>query len=197
MLLAVPLLIGLLWGLGRGGQLAALERITVRYPWLLVLAFAPEVVLYTPLANHAAWAITWGPAIYSASLALLAVVLLANRRLSRGMYLIAAGLILNLVVIVANGGYMPVDGAALQRVLGPLAVRARAERTMASNTLPRDANSKLVPLSDILPLPAPWGLGNVYSVGDVLIACGALLLGREVVTPRPSSPLDPRRPGRG
>src|SRR5689334_17773117 len=71
MLLAVPLLIGLLWGLGRGGQVAALERITVRYPWLLVLAFAPEVVLYTPLANHAAWAITWGPTIYSASLALL------------------------------------------------------------------------------------------------------------------------------
>src|SRR5438105_4750095 len=71
MLLALPLLAGLLWGLGRGGQLATLDSTAVRYPLLLALAFAPELVLYTPLANHTWWAIHWGPAIYTVSLAVL------------------------------------------------------------------------------------------------------------------------------
>jgi hypothetical protein len=81
------------------------------------------------------------------------------------MWLIAAGALLNLVVVLVNGG-MPVDPAAA--ALAGTALRGDDPLHHAL-----DAATRLPFLADVIPLPP---LRNVYSAGDVAIAAGGFWL---------------------
>ncbi|WP_232295123.1 DUF5317 domain-containing protein [Parafrankia sp. EUN1f] len=149
-------------GLARGGTLDALSRVYVARPPLFVAAVAVLAVgrLIGPL--H-------GPAWILAS-ASLVVFTLTNRRLP-GLGLLCAGVILNAVVINANGGDMPVSAWAADRAGVPIEeVTASHFHTVA------DSQTSLRLLSDILPLPMP-GSAAVVSFGDVLMAAGLGLFG--------------------
>jgi hypothetical protein len=45
-----------------------------------------------------------------------------------------------------------------------------------SNTRPAGASTRLAVLSDIIPIDSPGGWGNVYSIGDLLLAAGGAAL---------------------
>ena len=109
---------------------------------------------------------------------------LANLR-RRWMPVLATGLLMNLVVMAANGGLMPVspetlarsgNGHVLQRV-GPGQPLPRSKDII----LPVE-QTRLAFLSDVLVLP---GRPGSFSPGDVLIASGAfLVLQAAVAAPR-------------
>jgi hypothetical protein len=80
--------------------------------------------------------------------------------------LVALGAALNLLVMVANGGVMPVDPAAFAS-----AGLATAPAGTFSNTAPMSAAS-LWFLGDIWATPAWLPFANVISIGDVLIGSG-------------------------
>lgn len=108
----------------------------------------------------------------------LAVVLL-NARLA-GLPIVALGAASNLAAIVANGGYMPSDSAALafaglEPVDGP------------SNGIVL-ADPALRPLTDIFALPAGFPLANVFSVGDVVIASGVIIAIAAAMRAMPAAP---------
>jgi len=106
------------------------------------------------------------PALYVASSLVVLTVVLRNWRLP-GLKLVAAGAISNLVAIVANGGYMPADPAALaQAGLGPT--------NGYSNSIVTNRPA-LAPLTDIFGMPDWLPFANVFSIGDVLIAAGIVL----------------------
>ena len=79
------------------------------------------------------------------------------------MPLIAVGAVCNLVAIVANGGAMPADAAAL--------VAAGIDPAGHTNSV-LTADPALRPLTDIFAIPAWLPLANVFSIGDVLIGVG-------------------------
>jgi hypothetical protein len=83
---------------------------------------------------------------------------------------------LNLLAIAANHGVMPTS---------PWAERAAAlepSDAFANSTVL--VHPHLLWLGDVLPVPAPLGLTNVLSIGDLLIYAGALiLLQRTTVAP--------------
>ena len=91
----------------------------------------------------------------------------ANRHLV-GMPLIALGAGLNVLAISVNGGVMPAAKARL--------------RIAGIDTSGGFANSaafehpRLLFLGDVIPVPGPWPIGNVLSVGDLIIVAGALIL---------------------
>jgi lipoprotein signal peptidase len=108
-----------------------------------------------------------GEAIYVASTAAVLLAVLRNLRVA-GMLLIAVGAICNLAAIVANGGVMPTTAAALQSAgLSP------TDGFSNSAVLEDPA---LAPLTDIFALPSWVPFHNVFSVGDVLIAAGIVVV---------------------
>jgi hypothetical protein len=138
----------------------------VRFRWwaLAVGGLLFQVVLFAPPV--AAVVGDLGPALYVAStLAVLATLL---RNLEQPWFrLIALGAGLNLVAIVANGGVMPADPAAL-------AAAGLLDRSSAvfSNTAAMPG-ATFAFLGDNLATPSWLPFANVLSIGDLLIGLGA------------------------
>lgn len=94
-----------------------------------------------------------------------------GNRMVAGTPLIGAGLLLNVVVVAANGA-MPVSLSAAAD-----AGLTRAELGLDSDAMrePVHGGTRLAYLGDVVPLPLP-GRPQVISPGDVLVAAGVGLL---------------------
>jgi hypothetical protein len=162
-LYAIP--IGLAVGFALGGRPAGLARLEFRWPWLLMAGLLVQLILFTDVV--AARVGDAGPAIYVASTAAVFGGVLRNVRIP-GMALVALGAASNLAAILANGGYMPAGA-------GAMAVLGKTDPEIYSNSAVV-AHPALEPLTDIFALP-PWvPFANIFSIGDVLIGLGVVLV---------------------
>jgi MFS family permease len=141
---------------------------------LAILAALVQAALFLPPVNTLAGAAP--PFIYVLSSAAVLACVVRNRRIP-GLLIAAAGGLSNLLAVVANGGYMPVDpGTALAAGQQPA--------VGYTNTIVL-ANPYLRPLTDIIVVPPPWPFANAYSVGDLLIIVGvAIAVGWTLLRPR-------------
>jgi hypothetical protein len=162
-LYAVP--IGLVLGLLLGGRPAGLATLQFRFGWVMVAGLVVQAVLFSSAVSDVVGA--FGPPIYMLSTAVVIVSVLLNLRIT-GMPLVALGAISNLVAIVLNGGYMPADP-------GAMAALGKTAPTTYSNSAIL-AEPVLQPLTDIFALPTWVPFANVFSVGDVLIAVGVVVV---------------------
>jgi hypothetical protein len=163
MLWAIPL--GLVLGVLLRGTLDGLFALGFRWAPLAVGGLLVQLVLFTAAGDSLAGDL--GPAIYILSTLAVFVAVARNWRLT-GMPIVAVGALSNLVAITANGGFMPADAGAL---------------TQAGFGGPGDHTNSVVladpalrPLTDIFALPAGVPLANVFSVGDVLIGVGVVVV---------------------
>jgi len=154
------IVVGLAFGLVTGGKIGNLARLRFRWPWLIFAAvIVREAVALTPLNR-----VSGAQYLYVVSLAGILAWTIWNVKRFRGLWLVAAGAALNLVVITVNGGRMPVahefaGSLVRQGVSGQYTV-------MGSGT-------QLNLLGDWISLhPVP----EVYSPGDVLIAIGLAIV---------------------
>lgn len=153
-MLASGVVLGLLAGIGLGGDWRRLTRVQLRAGLLLIPAALIRVtglVVALPLA------------CYEAALLLFAVVAALNYRL-QGAVVIAAGILLNLAVVAINGG-MPVSPEA--------AAVAGLQVPSDGLHIPLTKSTLLPALADVIPVAL---FRNVYSVGDVLLAIGGFWL---------------------
>lgn len=172
MFLALPLLAGFLVGKIVGGSFRNLAAAPLRVGWLFLVGFGIQLVLYSPLTDTQPWDIRYGHIFYLASLLLLVGGLLLNvGRLRWPVVLMAAGAALNLIVIAANGGAMPVDGGLLSQVRGSGLVNAIRNHQLASNVVMMTPGTRLGLLGDHIRI-----LSSVYSIGDVILGIGGFLL---------------------
>lgn len=108
--------------------------------------------------------------------ALLLPFLIANRRLW-GMGIVAVGLALNVAVMLANGGLMPVSPSTVEQVgrhdVGSLQLREHVPGT--KNVLLEPSDTRLSVLSDAILVDAPPPLRKAVSVGDLLIFAGVIV----------------------
>lgn len=156
---------GVLLGFAFGGRLANLASIEFRWPWLAIAGFAVQVALFSSAVRDSIGAA--GPPIYVASTGAVLIAVLRNVRLP-GLALVAVGAASNLAAIVANGGVMPTTPAA------QAAAGVAIEQGFTNSVVV--ANPGLQPLTDIYALPAWVPFANVFSIGDVLIALGVVLV---------------------
>lgn len=98
----------------------------------------------------------------------LIAVALANRR-QPGMLLLGAGLLLNLIVIVLNGG-MPVALQAVQAIKESASVVSVPAQDFVH--VAASSATRLVWLSDVIPLDGPSWLRSIASPGDCLLFAG-------------------------
>jgi Family of unknown function (DUF5317) len=119
----------------------------------------------------------FGPILLLGSYALLLAFAIVNRRLP-AMWLVIAGLALNVLVIGVNGG-MPVSAAAIETAGGDPAGLGDGGTLKHHLMGPGD---RLTPLADVIGIPPP--VGAVISIGDALLYAGmaalvvAVMLGR-------------------
>ncbi len=165
-LMLVPLAAFLL-GVICGGRPEALLRLPVRWAWLVFIAFGVQWVLIRipTLEPHPAL----GMALV-ASYSVLLVFMVLNRRLP-GLGLAGAGTLLNLIAIVANGGFMPTTAATLVAAGLERTHMVLGQRVLGSkDILLSPGSAPLAWLGDTMTLV--WPIPQAFSVGDILVAMG-------------------------
>ncbi|MBC7251710.1 MAG: DUF5317 domain-containing protein [Anaerolineae bacterium] len=109
------------------------------------------------------------------SFILLLIVALLNFS-TPGMPILGLGILLNLVVMVANGGYMPVSPDDLVEIGHP----RQAEILRAGGTdfygIALTEQTRLPFLADIFVLPRFFPIRYVFSLGDALIGIGLVII---------------------
>ncbi len=161
-LYAIP--IGIAAGYLLGGRLERLGDLRFRWGGLALVGLLVQVLLFSgPVASAIGAA---GSAVYVASTAAVLLAVLRNVRIP-GLPLVTAGAAANLVAIAANGGVMPAAPEAVAG-LGP------APEGFTNSVVMADP--ALRPLTDIFVLPAWLPFSNVFSLGDVLIGLGVVVV---------------------
>jgi hypothetical protein len=176
MILLIAVMLSLLVALVRGGQLGRLAEISFRYGWLALVALIMQVLLTGRLLPDRLLPVVFRVALLVGSHGLLLLVVAANYRLP-GMPLVGLGLALNLIVMLANGGWMPVTPEALEAAQLDHLVRetnAGARVIGWKNLVLSRGESRLWMLSDIIMIPFP--LRTIVSLGDIVLALGAFIL---------------------
>lgn len=167
-LLAVATGLGI--GVLAGGRLTHLGSRSLRR-WPLLLGGLGAQVLSAPVGGDASFA------LLIVSYALLLAFAAANVVVV-GMWLVALGIGLNLVVIAVNGG-MPVRESALRAAGAVDPGAAVAPQPGRKQHLERPSD-RLVALGDILPVRP---LREVVSFGDVVMAVGVADVAAHLLRP--------------
>ncbi|HAL62117.1 MAG TPA: hypothetical protein DCP08_06900 [Chloroflexi bacterium] len=164
-------IVSLIVALLRGGSILRLSQLHIRHAYLILLGLALQLFVFSPLG--ARWE-PWMGYLYLASLVLLLLAVALNRDLP-GIRLLGLGLFLNLLVIAANGGLMPISIEAARRA-GLFDVVAALQATgRHTNVALMDEGTRLWFLGDTIVLGYPLPSAHVFSPGDILVALGAFV----------------------
>jgi len=165
MTLALAFLLLLLSVPAAGGRLGVLSEVELRSVWLVVVAFAVQVLIVTvvPSGDTAVHRI-----VHLLTYGLAAAFVLRNLEL-RFVWVVALGGVLNFVAIAANGGVMPASRSALDAA--GLSVQSGS---FANSDVVAGAHVAF--LGDVFAIPAGWPGANVFSVGDAVMVLGAFLV---------------------
>jgi hypothetical protein len=146
------------------GRLSALGDLQLRHGWLALAGIGVQILIISVIPG-ASEAVSEG--VHMLSYFLLGAFAWFNRRIP-GVPVILLGGVLNFIAIAANGGVMPADP--------DIAVKMAGEGGFQNSGGMGDAH--LLFLGDIFATPSwlPFGLYNVYSVGDAVIVLGVLIL---------------------
>jgi lipoprotein signal peptidase len=168
-----------------GGRLERLADLRFVSSWALLSGLGIQVVILQVLHG------TGLPGLEVAHVAsyVLVIAFVWRNRAIWELSLIGVGGLANFAAIATNGGVMPAHPAAWERAgMG-------TGEAFANSALTTDA--PLWFLGDVLAVPAGWPLANVFSIGDVVLLVGVVLLlhrrsGSRLV---PGAPRAPGAPG--
>ena len=160
-------------GVLMGGRAGRIAQVHARFWWLAPLALCVQIALiygFRDISND----------LFAATIVVtyvaLVIIAVVNRALP-GARVMALGILLNLLVMVANGGLMPISPEIIQRA-------GRFEPWKVGDGLP---GTRLTQSKDVLRLPEdtwfefladrywtglPGRLGIIFSIGDVVLLAG-------------------------
>lgn len=172
--LIVGLLAGLVWARLRRQPYQSPE---LQYLWLIFVGFLPQfIVIYLPIARTAFSDLAAAGFLFASQIMLLAFVWL-NRHIS-GMSILLCGVALNLAVMTANNGFMPIGPQTAGRLVAENVLHdvQLGSRFGTKDILLDPQDTRLEWLADRFFLPA-WITHQVaFSLGDVFIAIGVFWL---------------------
>ena len=156
-----------------GGDVRRLSQLRLRHLGLLLAAFAVKISVGLLGTTHAQAAINAARPLNAIGAVLLLAVVWFNRRIP-GAILFGAGLTLNLIVILAFGGRMPV---LLPRDIDPnSAVLAVLKGGLDPLHVALQQPQGLWFLGDVFAIPGIAGHASLVSIGDLLMAAGVAWL---------------------
>ncbi|WP_442596264.1 DUF5317 domain-containing protein [Neobacillus sp. D3-1R] len=159
------LLVGLVVGKIRGGNFKSFLDMRVKNAYLIIFAFLTQFLVIYFYSKALLFAVTL-------SYLILFIFSIFNRHLT-GLIYIAIGMALNLIVMVANGGRMPVDPHAAG-LLAPEDLPALLAGEYGKHIAISD-HTLFNFLGDIFYLQAPYPHPIIISLGDIVISIGVFL----------------------
>ena len=187
MILALAVILGLAVSLARnrGQTFGLLADIPLQSAWLVLLALAMQIpLLRTPFGPTQQMGIQ--QVLFLLSHLPLLVFVALNRRLV-GIQIAGIGIFCNLLVIMVNGGFMPITPETLVRINPGSALGINPGTTLgiwqtgyhygfSKDVILLRGATNLWALSDVLVLPPPFPWPTAFSFGDLLIASGIVVL---------------------
>jgi len=151
-----------------GGSFKKLAAVEIRGIWMIFASLLVRFALYSGRLKPDA--MTAG-VLHTGAFVLLLFAFAANWDI-HGMPLATAGSLSNAIAIGASGGRMPVTRAALEASgLWETTGQSLAAGESMTHVLVNGSGGLAV-LGDCLWFRTPWGMQNIYSVGDVLLIAG-------------------------
>ena len=179
MILALAVAVGLIVGLVRYRDLAfsRIAALPLRSIWLALLAVALQLPLLRVPAGPVQ-SVRVQQTLFLISHLSLLIFVWRNWRLT-GVRILGLGVMCNLLVIAVNGGFMPISPQTLTRINpGSLTSQwlAGLRYGYSKDIILLREQTRLLMLSDVwvIPPPCPWP--TAFSLGDVLIAFGIVVL---------------------
>jgi hypothetical protein len=174
MLYLYIIIISILIGLLRNGKLSSLSQISLERIELILLACLIQAGLIFFGEKKVKFVLDYSSYMIIFSYILLLLAVWYNLKLKE-MKIIALGIIFNFIVIVANGGHMPVLLNSLYKVgLNDFALVLK-EGIYVTHTLITEKTLFRF-LADVIPLPPPFPDPSVVSAGDILMFYGVFSL---------------------
>ncbi len=169
------LLIGIVVSRVKGGN-PSINNIKFKSPWLLLPGLVLQILSSIAEAKGLKFNMPVALIINSAVFGFVFLLVWANRRYI-GLWFIGLGALSNALVMMFNGGRMPVDISLLgdKAYLAEyidLIVRGADNKHAVINVA-----TKLPFLADVISLPGFLGLGMpLISIGDIIVAVGLFVL---------------------
>lgn len=174
MLYAYIIIISIIIGLLRNGKLSSLSQISLKRAELIVLAFLIQAGLIFLGSRKIGFVLNYSSYALDFSYVVLLIAVWYNENI-KGMKIIALGIIFNFIVIVANGGHMPVLLSSLYKAgLDDFALVLK-EGTYVTHALITE-KTLFGFLADVIPLSPPFPDPSVVSAGDFLMFYGVFSL---------------------
>jgi len=174
MLYVYIIIISIIIGLLRNGKLSSLSEISLKRIELIVLACLIQGGLIFLGSKKIEFVLDYSSYMIIFSYIVLLLAVWYNRKL-KGIKIIAMGIIFNFIVIVANGGQMPVLLSSLYKAgLNDFALVLK-EGIYVTHTLITE-KTLFGFLADVIPLPSPFPDPSVVSAGDFLMFYGVFCL---------------------
>ena len=164
-------LLGLFIGVSRGGTLKGIGELRLKGLWVVFAALLIQMLIFPSALIRRPPIHVGTQYLHIASYALIVVFLVWNRRV---LWPVMPGMMLNLVAIVANGGYMPASVDALYasgRTAVARSLSASPDGTL-SNVVAMSEATRLDILGDWLYVPPSVPLATSFSIGDLLLILG-------------------------
>lgn len=164
---------GLLVGKARGGKISNISSGEIRGWYFIIASFLIEFTAVYLAAKGVKLIIDGISFIHLLSYVLLFFGLFMNFD-KYSFWIITAGVFLNFIVIMANGGQMPISPEALSSAGLYKNMADIAEGRIITHTLINETTRFKI-LADILALPKFYPRPKVYSLGDILMALGIFI----------------------
>lgn len=149
---------------------SSIGQISFQGGWKLGLLVLGLFILQAVFVIYIPGQSTFQMIVVISSQTLLAFLILLNRHI-HGAKLFALGVILNTVVMVANGGWMPITPETYQSIRPERNVELLARAPASKGIMLPQDETNLWFLTDIIPINF-FGYKNALSIGDVLILVG-------------------------
>lgn len=168
-------ILGLLAGKLRGGSFGNMRNVKLKHLWLLILSLLIEIL--TPMAADRGFSIISGYILYTQIMqyGLLFIFIIINLKY-KSLLLTGAGSLMNLIVITANNGHMPVGSLILKAAAGSSTVRQLLRGGIVTYQL-ADKNTHFAIMGDIIPVNFLYN--RMISLGDIIISLGLFFLLQE------------------
>jgi hypothetical protein len=184
MLVLAVLSLALVSSLLTGGRFRHARHFQMTSVWIALAVFAVQTVLFT----------RWGtdlvgeplvPVVYLVTMGGLVVFLVMNRRVP-GVPILLAGLMLNVLVISANAGWMPASVPALEAAGRAQEANLLRLHGTAANCVLMSDSTRLNVLGDNIVIRLGGPVGSAYSIGDLVALGGESALAFGVLRAKPA-----------
>lgn len=164
MFLLPSILLGILFALLVGGRPGRVLELELRHAWCVPTALGIQLALFSFFGGSFVPA-ELGTAVHISSYGFLAFFATANAG-TKVLLPLFAGMAANALAIAANGGKMPVSPEAARAAGIDVGVHSNVQL----------GGERLTFLGDVFALPHQMPFANVFSVGDLLIGVGMMVL---------------------